>query len=77
MNIKRNTTTKNNTIKRVFFAPVYKTAKACLHVNKFGNPLNHGYNSCQMVGENAGRLFHFGGENGIVLSFEEHNPSLT
>ena len=66
----------DGTQKRFFFAPVYKTAKACLLAKKFGNPLNHGYNSCQMVGENAGRLFHFGGKKGMVFSFEEHNPTI-
>ena len=67
----------DGTQKRFFFAPVYKTAKSCLREQKFGNPLNHGYNSCQKLLENAGLLFHFGGEKGMVFSFEEHNPALT
>jgi len=67
---------EDGTQKRFFFAPIYKAAKACLLAKKFGNPLSHGYNSCQMVGKDAGRLFHFGGEKGMVFSFVKPNPAL-
>ena len=55
----------------------YKTAKACLLAKKFGNPLSHGYNSCQMEGRTLADCITSVVRKASYSLLKNTNPTLT